>query len=98
MAKIKVNAEMLRSNSNALNSKIQELTQMNQTLDSLMMRIGDSWDGDASNAYVNMMRNYKSKAEEMVSVLNEFKKYVDEAVNKFESTDQSAASRLRGSF
>lgn len=53
MAKIKVNAEMLRSNSNALNSKIQELTQMNQTLDSLIMRIGDSWDGDASNAYVN---------------------------------------------
>lgn len=89
---------MLRSNSKAIEVKIQELNEMNQRLNSVITRIEDSWEGDASIAYVNMMQNYAKQAEEMVTVLNEFKSYVDSAVTKFENMDKSAASKLRNSF
>lgn len=98
MANIKIDENMLRSNSSALQGKIQELSEMNQNLNALIARIGDSWDGAASDAYVNMMTNYAKQASEMVAVLNEFKSYVDAAVTKFENMDKSAASKLRGSF
>ena len=98
MAKIKIDAAMLRSNSRSLASKIQELTELNRNLNTLLVQIGDSWEGDASRAYINMMQNYAKKASDMVTVLTEFKSYVDSDVNKFESADKSAASRLRGSF
>lgn len=98
MANIKINENMLRSNSKAIEVKIQELNEMNQRLNSVITRIEDSWEGDASIAYVNMMQNYAKQAEEMVTVLNEFKSYVDSAVTKFENMDKSAASKLRNSF
>ena len=98
MAKIKVDESMLRKNSQEIAAKIQELGELNERLKTLIIRIQDSWDGNASTAYINMMNNYAGQAAEMVSVLKEFKSYVDTAVTKFESMDKSAASRLRGSF
>lgn len=98
MAQIKIDETMLRSDSQSLQAKIQELTELNSNLEALIVRIGDSWEGDASRAYTNMMQNYAKKAADMVAVLTEFKSYVDSAVTKFESADKNAASRLRGAF
>lgn len=98
MAKIKVDTDRLRSNSQALQAKIQELETLNRKLSQLNIRIGDSWEGDASQAYRSLMQRYGRQAEEMVSVLTEFKSYVDSATEKFESLDKSSASKLRGSF
>lgn len=93
-----IDQSILRSSSRDIESKIQELTELNSSLDTLLLRIGDSWEGSASEAYLNMMRNYANQAKEMISVLREFKSYIDNTVTKFESTDKSCASRIRGAF
>ena len=98
MAEIKVNVETLKANAEMLNSKIQELTEMNQGLNGLLMRIQDSWEGEASAAYVNLMLNYKKKAEQMVQILEQFKRYVKTAAENFEKLDQTGAQRIRGAF
>lgn len=93
-----VDQNILRGASRDIESKIQELIELNNSLDSILMRIGDSWDGSASEAYLNMMRNYANQAKEMIIVLKEFKKYVETTVTNFENTDKSCASRIRGAF
>ena len=98
MAKIKIDSAKLQQNEQAINKKIQELTELNHRLKALIIRIQDSWEGDASKAYVSMMQNYVRQAEKMIKVLQELKSYVNSAIHKFEQTDKSSASKLRGSF
>jgi WXG100 family type VII secretion target len=98
MAKIKINEEALERSSQALQAKINELTNLNSRLDSLIGRIGDSWDGEASQRYISMMLSYSKKAKSMIDVLNEYKKYVDSAVSDFQTRDKDSASRIRNSF
>lgn len=95
---ITIDQIILRNSSKAIESKIQELTELNNSLDTLLARIGDSWDGSASEAYLNMMRNYAKKAKDMIAVLREFKNYIDSAVTKMEDTDKSCAACIRGAF
>lgn len=98
MAKIRVDIEMLRSNSLSLTTKIEELTALNERLNGLILRIGASWEGEASAAYMAMMQSYASQAANMVNVLAEFKSYVDSAVTKFEAVDKNSAVAIRSSF
>ena len=81
-----------------LDNRINELLELNGQLNTLLARIGDSWDGKASTAYIQVMRTYAGKAEEMIRVLKAFKSYVKQAADRFESKDREAASRLRNSF
>lgn len=98
MGKIRIDADALRSNSRTMEAKIQELNQLNQSLDALIRRIGDSWEGDASIAYIALMKSYEQKAIQMENVLREFKSYIDTVITRFEDMDQAAGSRLRGAF
>lgn len=98
MGKIRVDEEKLRGESRLLETRIEELGNLNSSLNTLLSRMGDSWEGEASTAYICMMQNYEKKAEEMKEILREFKNYVDQAADKFESTDRNAAARLRSSF
>lgn len=98
MAKIKIDVAALRENSRGLELKIQELNVLNKNLDSLISRIESSWEGEASTAYINMMRFYENKANSMVEILTEFKSYIDSAVIKFEDVDNASASNIRNSF
>lgn len=98
MAKIRIDVDMLKSNSLALSAKIEELTALNERLNGLLLRINDSWEGEASAAYINMMQNYAAQASGLVRVLTEFKSYVDSAVSNFETADKSSAAFIRGSF
>lgn len=98
MGRIRIDIDALRSNSRAMEVKIQELNQLNQSLDALIRRIGDTWEGDAGIAYITLMKSYEQKAIHMENVLSEFKLYIDAAVTKFEDLDQAAGARLRGAF
>lgn len=95
---ILIDQSVLRNCSKQIEAKIQELVELNSSLEALLVRIGDSWDGAASEAYIAMMQNYAKQAEDMIAVLREFKSYVDSAVTKFENTDKSCASRIRSVF
>lgn len=96
MARIKINPDGLKQNRDAISQKITELQAFNSRLDALLSNIGDSWDGDASQQYIATMTYQKTKAQEMVSVLQELRNYMDQASAKFEQQDQRGASKIRG--
>lgn len=98
MAVIKVDPAALREKAATLEQKISELNGMNAKLQQLIVRIGDSWEGDASTAYYNLMQSYAQQAVEMIAVLTEFKKYARNAADQFEKVDKDSASRIRSSF
>lgn len=95
MAKIKINKDGLRQNKQAIDARIQELQSLNERLAALLSRIESSWEGAASKQYITTMMMYKQKAESMIEVLNEFKNYIEQAVNQFEEKDRSGGSRIR---
>ena len=98
MAKFKVDISALRTDENSLEKQIQEMQELNRRLESLLSRIEESWEGDASAAYIRVMRKYAEQADNMVKVLTEFKSYVNKAATTFESFDKNTASRISGSF
>ena len=95
MPNIKVNIDGLNNNSNNISSKIAELQNLNNRLDSLIARIADSWEGDASEAYINLLRSYAEHAKNMVNILNEHKRYIDKTVVKFSELDKNKAVAVR---
>lgn len=95
MAKIKINEDGLRENKKAIEAKISELHSLNERLTELIFRIRSSWEGDASTQYINTMTHYKQKAETMIDVLTEFRKYIDEALRRFEEIDSNGAKRIQ---
>jgi len=95
MARIKVNTEGLQANISAISEKIAELQGFNANLDSLLNQIDASWEGAASVAYAARMRRYYSKTVEMIGVLEEFRKYMQEASSKFEQQDSAGAAGIR---
>ncbi len=98
MSKIRIDVEALKANSNSLSKKIAELRALNARLAALIERIRSSWEGNASVAYIVKITAQKIKAEKMVIVLSEYKKYVDAAVTKFTNTDTQSANKINGSF
>ena len=98
MAKIKIDIDALVSNRSALVSQIQELAGYNRTLGTLIEEIKNNWEGGTSEDYYSMMRGYYNQAAKMMDVLQEFKKYADTTINKFETLDNQSASRIRNSF
>lgn len=98
MALIKVDADALRTQAAAVETKISELNGMNGRLLALIQRIGDSWQGQASTAYARVMFGYLQQAQDMIQLLEEFKKYAENAAREFEAEDKQGAQRIRGSF
>ncbi len=98
MAVIRVDVAALRKQAAATEGKISELRSLNSRLQQLIVRIGDSWEGEASTAYRNLLLRYAKKAEEMGLLLEEFKKYAINAADQFETEDRIEANLIRNSF
>lgn len=95
MAQIRVNPEGLRQNASAISGKISELQSLNTRLTSLISSIDSSWDGEASQVYITTMSRYAEKARSMVDVLQELKRYMEQAASRFEQKDRDGANRIR---
>lgn len=98
MAKIQISVEALRENSARLSAQIEELRNLNARLETLLLRIEGSWQGQASLVYIQMMRQHMARAVRMIDLLTEYKKYVDGAREQFSTLDAASASRIRNSF
>lgn len=96
MGRIKINADGLRSDIAAMDQHIGQLEALNSQLEGLINRIDESWDGDACTAYIASMNGRLQSARQMISVLQEFRSYMQEAVDRFEEKDQQGASRIQG--
>lgn len=97
MARIKVDVNGLRDNANKISQQIQTLESLNNRLDGLLNRVSDSWTGNASEQYIETMRLHKQKTQGMITVLQNFKGYMEQAATRFESVDHDGASRIRNS-
>lgn len=98
MALIRIDELALMANETALKAKIAELQSLNARLEGLLQRIESSWEGNASQNYIAMMRQRQGKAVQMVEVLSEFLRYIQEAKSRFSSKDSDSAGRIRGAF
>ena len=98
MAKIYMDIESLTKNASNLAARAATLTDLKARLDALIERIAASWEGEASAAYIQKMREYSKKVIEMIELVEEYKKYVDRAAEDFSKHDTDSASRIRGSF
>lgn len=98
MAKISINTSGLSQNAKDISKRIDELTRLNAQLENLINQISVKWEGEACKAYVAMMQNYLKQAEGMVSVLQEFKKYAESVLDKFDKTDKKSAGRVNGAW
>lgn len=95
MPKIKIDTEGLKNNSENIGARIAELQNLNSRLESLITRIADSWEGNASEAYINLLRSYAEHAKNMINILNEYKKYIDKTVVKFSELDRNKANIVK---
>ena len=96
--RIAVDIAALQNNEKTIGDYINRLEALNARLEALLGRIGSSWEGNSSQAYLNLMRGYAAQAASMAEVLREFKSYVEKAYTLFETKDRTSASRISGSF
>lgn len=98
MAKIRIDIDALKRSSSELSGKIAELNELNSRYEALINEISSTWEGDSSAAYTAKMREYRDKAVKTASLLTEYKRYVDKAIETFNDVDRRSASRINGSF
>ena len=98
MSRITLDLDALQSSSASIASYIGELNNLCLRLNTQTANMTASWQGDSSKAFLAMMTNYASRAQNTSQVLDAFKRYVDTAVERFSEIDNSGAARIRGSF
>lgn len=98
MAKIKIDADGLKANAAALDTRISDLQNLITKLEDLIARIQGSWEGQASIMYIAKLLAQSAKAKKMVEVLQEYKKYVEKALSKFTELDSGSANKINSSF
>lgn len=98
MADIQIDQEGLRHNSAALNNQLGQMQELATQLDALINRVGESWQGQSAQAYLEKMMRYAQLIRQMTSVIETYKGYVDSTVQSFVEADSSSAARIRGAF
>lgn len=98
MSRINLDIDELDLSSASIQQKINELESLNARFEVLIAQIKNSWEGKASEAYLAMILSYYNKAQGMIEILEEFKKYVDSAINKFSELDSRSAVEIRSIF
>jgi WXG100 family type VII secretion target len=93
-SKIKINQEELMKVSTSLAKRIAEMITLNTRLEALITRINESWNGEASDAYIIMMTSYLNDCKKHIDLLNSFKSYIDSVVKKFSDWDSSSSNLI----
>ena len=98
MAHIKIDYDMLNQEASRLNSQIQEYESLGSRVNTLIGQMQASWEGEACNAYTEMMQRYMMQSQKMVGILNAFKSYATGASEDFAEIDMQCAALIRNSF
>lgn len=97
-ARTRVEIDSLRNFANVIEGRIQEYEALNGRMSSMKENVLASWQGEASEAFGEMMANYVVQAGRLVEILTEFKNYAQKAADLFDNADTECAARIRGSF
>lgn len=82
----------------AINSSIQTYDSLITRMRNASAQIGASWEGEAGQAFTELMGKYIREAGKMTDVLETIKKYASDVSADFEELDRNCASRIRNSF
>ena len=94
MPRIRINTNGLKSNISAMQNHIRQLEILNGSLTTLISNIDASWEGEACKSYISTMQKRLAKSQQMVKVLTTFKKYMEDALSRFEERDKSGWRRI----
>ena len=89
MAKINVDIQGLRDNAATLDGAVSEMEVIYNRLNSLIAQLEATWDGAASEAYINRLRRDANKVMDAASITKEFAKYGRRTAEKFEAIDRA---------
>ena len=98
MAKIRVDVDGLQDNYQSLGLRTAEMQDLIARLNAILERIDSSWEGDASRAFIEMMRGYRLRAEGVLKVVQAHRDYIGKASAKFSAADARCADVIRNSF
>lgn len=94
----RVEIDSLRNYANIIEGRISEYQALNSKMAAMKDTVIATWQGEASEAFNELMGNYVVDAEKLVEILTEFKNYAQKAADLFDSVDMECASKIRNSF
>ena len=98
MAAIKINYDGLSTQISSLTTIISSYETLTTRMTTLIQKINDGWEGEASQAYAEMMQKYLSQTQTMQEIISSFKDYADAAKTDFETVDEQCAAMIRNAF
>lgn len=85
--KVEVDIESLRQNSDRLGKQINDLQKYTDELKNLIDTMRDFWEGDAAEAYIQLMDEKHRRALGVLTTLEKLKAAVDQQVNELGNVD-----------
>lgn len=98
MADFRAEIDSLREEAKQLQTQINKYKELEKKINTLLVRMRSSWEGDACNSYMNMMALYQGRINKMIQVLTDYKSYVEKSVTIIEDKDREIASQINNSF
>ena len=98
MPNIRINYDGLEQQASNIKGISDSYEGLNKRLEELKVKTTSGWEGEASNAYSEMMQNYILKAAKMKGLLDKFAGIAKEVNINFQTVDQECAKLIRDSF
>lgn len=98
MSRIKIDYDGLAQQSAALKNYASTYESLCTRMKNMSDQISSTWEGEAANAYTEMMQKYLQQGAVIKEVIQLIQGYADTTSNQFQSTDQECAALIRNSF
>ncbi len=92
MARIAIDFTGLDANARELRSLIHTLEEQQSSVEKAINEIAPTWTGDASEAFLNRLRDQKEQSQSLINVLYEYLSYVEQAKAKFRDLETTIST------
>lgn len=89
MALIQVTPEILKSQASIVRKYKTDQEQTMQRIRNLVLSLGDSWKGEAQDAFVEKFQSMDQTYRKLSQVLDAYAKLMETAANELQATDQN---------
>jgi WXG100 family type VII secretion target len=98
MAQIRIDYDGLAQQSSALKNYATTYESLCTRMKNMSDQIGTTWDGEAANAFVQLMEQYRQQGSVVTEIIQTIQGYADKASSSFQTVDQESANLIRNSF
>lgn len=91
---VMVDLERVAQDAQEFHNISSQLEELNNRLSSLIAQIGDSWDGDASAAYIKLLTTENEKNKALKEMTNKYGDRLAEISNTLGDTDKKSKSKF----